>query len=396
MRSHVGKIIGIYRKKRGFSLPEFAERIGVATEEVKWWENTGISPDKDKLGKVAEILNLPASETSFLDALPDFRQNLQPKLDMQKSVYATSLGKLYQADCIHLLRAIESRSVDCVFADPPFNLGKQYESKINDELDEEDYLDWTRAWIDEVVRVLKYGGSFFLYNLPKWNLHFAAYLSNFMTFRHWITVDIKFSLPIAGRLYPSHYSLLYFVKGSKANVFRPPRLPLQVCRHCGGEIKDYGGYKNCMNPKGINLTDVWTDIPPVRHRKYKNRGSNELSLKLLDRILDIATVENDVVLDPFGGSGTTYAACELKSRRWIGCEIGDCSLIVDRLSDLAVDRKLFKRIQSETNILFTQDALKLRKTSGYTNSAYRIQDSDVEQPAGSAEEKHHQQVLPII
>ena len=68
-----------------------------------------------------------------------------------------------------------------------------------------------------------------------------------------------------------------------------------------------------MNPDGINITDVWLDIPPVRHKKYKKRnGSNELSIKLMDRIIEMASDEGDIVFDPFGGSGTIYAIAERK------------------------------------------------------------------------------------
>jgi site-specific DNA-methyltransferase (adenine-specific) len=151
-----------------------------------------------------------------------------------------------------------------------------------------------------------------------------------MTFRHWIAVDIKLSLPIPGRLYPSHYSLLYYTKG-KPKTFARPRVPVPVCRHCGGDIKDYGGHRGKLHPAGLNLTDVWTDIPPVRHRATKRRAANELSVKLLRRVLEIATEPGDTVLDPFGGSGTTFAAAEELGRRWIGVELGDCEPIARRL-----------------------------------------------------------------
>lgn len=68
-----------------------------------------------------------------------------------------------------------------------------------------------------------------------------------------------------------------------------------------------------LNPEGLNLTDVWADIPPVRHRTTKTRAANELSIKLLRRVLEISSEPGDVVLDPFGG-GTTYAAAEEMGR----------------------------------------------------------------------------------
>jgi site-specific DNA-methyltransferase (adenine-specific) len=140
----------------------------------------------------------------------------------------------------------------------------------------------------------------------------GAFLTSLgMEFRHWIAVEISACLPIPGRLHPSHYSLLYYTKG-KPKTFHRIRTPILVCRHCGGEVKDYGGHRDAMNPRGVTLKDVWTDIPPVRHWKYKSkdRPANALSTKILDRVIEMSTVPGDLVLDPFGGSGTTFAVCE--------------------------------------------------------------------------------------
>jgi site-specific DNA-methyltransferase (adenine-specific) len=87
-----------------------------------------------------------------------------------------------------------------------------------------------------------------------------------------------------------------------------------------------------LNPEGLNLTDVWTDIPPVRHRSTKNREANELSEKLLERVITIASEPGDRVFDPFGGSGTTYVIAERMRRHWIGVELGDVEPIINRLS----------------------------------------------------------------
>jgi site-specific DNA-methyltransferase (adenine-specific) len=250
----------------------------------------------------------------------------------------TPYGALFNDDCLSFLRATKSESIDTVFADPPFNLGKVYGKRVNDKRAEEEYIEWGREWIRESVRVLKPGGAFFLYNLPKWNVRFGSYLADLgMDFRHWIAISIKFGLPISGRLYPAHYSLLYYTKG-KPKTFGRIRTPIETCRHCGGEIKDYGGHRSAMNPNGVNLTDVWTDIPPVRHRKFKSkkRTANQLSTKLLERVINVSTQPGDVVLDPFGGSGTTFDVAERLGRYWIGTEIENCGVIAERFesSDL--------------------------------------------------------------
>ena len=247
-------------------------------------------------------------------------------------VFTTSSGALFKGDCLKILPKIADKSVHTVFADPPFNIGKEYGESVDDRKDEGDYLKWCYAWIDECTRVLKDGGSFFLYNIPKWNILLSTHmLGTGLHFRAWIVVDIKFGLPIPGRLYPSHYSLLYFTKG-KPNIFRNIRTPIKQCRHCGRDVKDYGGHRDAMNPLGVNLTDVWSDIPPVRHAKFKSKKwkVNALSTKLLDRVVEMSTKKGNIVLDPFGGSGTTFAVCEKKGRRWIGIEIDSTDIIRDR------------------------------------------------------------------
>jgi site-specific DNA-methyltransferase (adenine-specific) len=91
------------------------------------------------------------------------RVNVEP-------IFETGLGKLYNADCLEVLPQIGEQSVDLVFADPPFNLGKDYGTGVNDSLKDKEYLRWCERWIAEGVRVLKPGGAFFLWNLPRWNV----------------------------------------------------------------------------------------------------------------------------------------------------------------------------------------------------------------------------------
>ena len=254
--------------------------------------------------------------------------------------HRTSRGLLFEGDCLAHLGNLRDGLADTVFADPPFNLGKRYGTRFDDSRDGAAYLAWCRDWLGECVRVLAPGGALFVYNLPRWNLLLGAHLMERpeLQFRHAIAVEIKCSLPIPGRLYPAHYSLLYFTKG-RPKTFRRIRTPIATCRHCGGEIRDYGGHRGAMNPLGVTLKDVWTDIPPVRHHKFKSRSrpANALSTKLLDRVVEMTTRPGDLVLDPFGGSGTTYAVCERRDRRWIGIELECCDEIVARLEGGAVE-----------------------------------------------------------
>ncbi|SES35059.1 DNA-methyltransferase [Corynebacterium cystitidis] len=258
---------------------------------------------------------------------------------MIEPVYTTEHGKLYQGDCIEFMEGQSPEQFDVIFADPPFNLNKEYGRKVNDKLSDEEYLEWTYRWLDLCVPLLREGGALWVYNLPKWNIMSGAHLmgNEELTFRHQVAVSMKSSLPIKNKLYPAHYSLLYFIKGKRPKSFTKVRTPYERCRHCGGFIKDYGGHIKKMNPEGVNLTDVWTDLSPVRHKKTKFRKANALPEKMLDRVLTVSGFEGATVFDPFGGSGTTYAVAEQKHLNWVGIELGDVEPIIARLQGGKVD-----------------------------------------------------------
>ena len=278
-----------------------------------------------------------------------------------EAVFSTPLGSLYNIDCLDFMKSQESNKYDLIFADPPFNLDKKYPSGIDDALKEREYILWCKKWLIECERLLKDGGSIFVMNLPKWNTYISNILNENLIFRNWICCSMKYSLPIKGRLYPAHYSLLYYTKHHASKTFDPDRLPMEVCPHCHGDLRDYGGYKNKMNPSGITLSDVWTDLSPVRHKKYKKRkDANELPVKLLDRVIEMASKENDLVFDPFGGAGTTYVVAEMKGRRWEGTEIGPCDVIVDRFRALENEREDLDKLRKRYNKLFPDQTMRAR------------------------------------
>jgi site-specific DNA-methyltransferase (adenine-specific) len=250
--------------------------------------------------------------------------------------YLTTLnGVLFADDCLKVMAEMRSQSVDCVFADPPFNLGKDYRNGYHDAMDQARYLEWCETWVGECVRLLTTGGSFFIYATPELAVRFAGMLNAVgMVFRHWIALTMKGTYSRGRKLYPAHYALLYYTKG-EPKVFNRLRLPIPVCRHCLQELRDYGGHRDKLNPEGLNLTDFWEDTSPNRHARFKVRpGVNELKLIIPERAIRISTDQGDVVFDPFGGGGSTYQAAEITGRRWIGTELYDCAHIQRRLAEV--------------------------------------------------------------
>ena len=91
-----------------------------------------------------------------------------------KPVYRTSHGALFEGDCLDVLPSIRDECVDTIFADPPFNIGKEYGKSVNDNRQEEEYLDWCRSWINECSRILMNGGAFFPLQHPEVEHHPVA------------------------------------------------------------------------------------------------------------------------------------------------------------------------------------------------------------------------------
>lgn len=258
--------------------------------------------------------------------------------------YATEEGLFFHADCMKLLPSIQTGSIDLVFVDPPFNLGKQYEKgHYNDSLATEVYRSWCHDWLLEVTRVVRPGGAIFLYHWPFWLMQLGAWMQTLTTlqYKSWIAMKMKSGFPIRGRLHPAHYGLLYFVKKGGQTTFNVVRHRTPTCRHCGKMIRDYGGYRKKFekfeDDKGIpwiQISDFWEDTRPARQDKSRQNEINELPIHIPERAILMASNPGDVVLDVFGGGGSTFHAAQLHRREWIGSELGDIAPTIRRMRTL--------------------------------------------------------------
>lgn len=230
------------------------------------------------------------------------------------------MNKIENRDCLEVLKDIPSGSVQIVFADPPFNLGKKYNS-TKDNLTRDKYISWTRDWIRECVRILKPDGSIFVHNIPKWLVICSPMLEEDSFFKHWISWDAP-TAPMGKSLQPAHYGILYYSKELKTKYYEI-RHPHKRCRKrkCLSLLKDYGGKKDSLHPFGPLVSDVWTDIHRVKHNKYRDPHPCQLPIHLLERIILMSTEEGDIVFDPFMGTGTTAVASKRLGRNFYGSEV---------------------------------------------------------------------------
>jgi site-specific DNA-methyltransferase (adenine-specific) len=279
--------------------------------------------------------------------------------------FINAKGILFQADCLEVMATIESDTINCVFADPPFNINKPYhDTSYVDKITTDQYDQWTRAWLYECIRILKPGGSLFIYHLPYQLMQIGAFLNSIpvLTFKNWIALNMKNGFPIKNRLHPAHYGILYYTKNGCQSPFNVVRTQTPICRHCGKLIKDYGGYRekfkkweDAAGIPWIQISDFWEDTRPTRHYKNRPLTTNELPYEIAERTILFSTNKGDIVLDPFGGSGSTCFAASLTDRLWIGIEIGSTNHIIQNL--LRLDDSFQKKAPMKLRRIFNKSNL---------------------------------------
>lgn len=228
-------------------------------------------------------------------------------------------NKIVLGDALEVMAKIPDNSIDMTFADPPFNLGKKY-NHYRDKKGVSEYIDWCKLWLNEMVRVTKPTGSIFVHNIPRWLTYYACYLNDIAYFRHWIAWNAM-GAPLGKTLLPNHYGILWYTKEIDGFKFNDIRSRHPRCRKCKIILQDYGGKKDQLHPLGPLISDVWSDIHRIRHKTRRDEHPCQLPIHLLERLILMTTDEDDVVLDPFIGTGTTAIAAKRLGRKYIGIDV---------------------------------------------------------------------------
>lgn len=225
------------------------------------------------------------------------------------------INKAYLGDCIELMKKMSSSSVDLVFADPPFNIGLKYDN-YNDTRSYEDYYNWSQKWITETFRILKKTGSIYIAIGDE----FAAEINIILKktgfhFRNWIIWHYTFGQNQRKKFNRAHTHIFYFTKDKKYFTFNNEEIRVPSER----QIK-YNDKR--AHPKGKVPDDVWK-ISRVCGT-FKERIGNhpcQMPENLLERIIKVSSNKDDLVLDPFGGTGTTAAVAKQLKRNYITIDI---------------------------------------------------------------------------
>ncbi len=237
-------------------------------------------------------------------------------------------------DCIKVLEGLPAECADLVFADPPFNIGYEYDL-YDDRRAKADYLAWTEKWMASAARLLKPSGAFFLAIGDEFAAEHKIRLDNLgLTLRNWIVWHYTFGVNCSKKFNRSHAHIFYYVRDPKRCTFHADAVRVPSARQT-----TYADRR--ANPTGKLPDDTWVLRPQETGDHFREDGDTwyvprvcgtfhertghpcQMPEAVLERILRVATNPGDVVIDPFAGSGTTLAVAKKLGRKFLGVELSE-------------------------------------------------------------------------
>lgn len=228
-------------------------------------------------------------------------------------------NRIIQGDCIELMKKIPDNSIDLVIADPPYNLNKDF-GEWNEIEKKDEWLPWSKRWIDECIRLLKPSGSIFIYGIHNHLCWIQCYLFELgLSYRRQIIWSYENGFAGYTKTLAAHYEpILWFSKGEKYtyHTIREPYKSAEKLKH-----KIFKNGKEWKpNPDGRLAGDVWY-FPVLAGKRFKDEKVDHptqkpisISLRLVKHFSNLG--EN--ILIPFAGSGSECLAAVMEKRNFIG------------------------------------------------------------------------------
>lgn len=244
-------------------------------------------------------------------------------IDNNIKILGTEEHQILFGDALEALNLIPDGSVDLIFADPPYNIGKVFAGGLKDKwATDEDYLQWCYQWLQLCVNKLKPNGAFYVMTSTQFMPYFDIFLRDKMSILSRIVWSYDSSGVQAKRYYGSMYEpILYCVKDKGYYTFNADDILVEAKTGSKRGLIDYR--KNPPQPYNTQKVpgNVW-EFARVRYRmeEYENHPTQKPTA-LLERIIKASSNEGDVVLDPFSGSFTTGFIAKQLKRKSISIEI---------------------------------------------------------------------------
>lgn len=226
-------------------------------------------------------------------------------------------------DSIEVMKNMESKSIDLIFADEPYNIGKDFGNNKDSWETAELYIEWNKKWIDEAIRILKDNGTIYLMTATQHMPFIDVYVQQ----NYHVLSRVIWSYDSSGvqskKMYGSLYEpILVFTKNAKSKyTFNGQDILVEAKTGAKRGLIDYR--KNPPQPYNTTKVpgNVW-EFPRVRFKmeEYENHPTQKPE-SLLERIIKASSNEGDTIFDPFGGSFTTGAVAKKLDRKSISVEL---------------------------------------------------------------------------
>jgi site-specific DNA-methyltransferase (adenine-specific) len=238
-------------------------------------------------------------------------------------------GEIWLGDSIAWLSSLEPLSVDLIFADPPYNLKKADWDSFESQ---QEYINWSLQWIEQAARVLKPKGTLYVCGFSEILADIKSPAMKFFDNCRWIIWHYRNKANLGNDWGRSHESILHFRKTknftSNIDAIRNPysEHTLKYPNHPQAETSQYGNGKNGNhiwkpNPLGAKPKDV-LEIPTTCNGMHeKTPHPTQKPEELLRKMILASSNVDDIVLDPFCGSGTTPVCAEQLHRKWLACDL---------------------------------------------------------------------------
>ena len=235
-------------------------------------------------------------------------------------IFEIDAHQLILGDVLEVLGSeIQDNSIDLIFADPPYNIGKYFNGFKDKWEFEKDYLEWSYSWLNLCVKKLKHNGSLYLMASTQSMPYFDLYLRERLTILSRIVWYYDSSGVQAKKFYGSLYEpILYCVKDKRNYTFNSSDVLVEAKTGAVRKLIDYRkATPSVYNSKKVP-GNVW-EFPRVRYRmpEYEEHPTQKPT-SLLERIIKASSNEGDIVLDIFSGTFTTSFVAQQLNRKSIG------------------------------------------------------------------------------
>ncbi|MBF0211143.1 MAG: adenine-specific DNA-methyltransferase [Desulfamplus sp.] len=230
--------------------------------------------------------------------------------------------KIIYGDVLTTLAMIPNNSVNLIFADPPYNIGKNFNGHKDKWASEESYLNWCYSWLDLSIQKLKPDGSFYVMTATQFMPFFDIYLRKKLDILSRIIWYYDSSGVQAKKYFGSMYEPILFCVVNKNNyVFNTESILVEAKTGAKRKLIDYRKLTPTVYNSKKVPGNVW-EFPRVRYRmnEYENHPTQK-PVALLERIIKASSNIGDLILDLFAGTFTTSFVAKELNRKSIGIEM---------------------------------------------------------------------------